>query len=75
MSFITVAETSSGKAMPCSAYQKVSSVDRRRLIESFEDDHDWHLLADQLGSNTPARSIILKNPTTGEIAAVPRGGQ
>ena len=62
--------------MPRGAYQTVSLVDRRRLIQSFEDGHDWHLLADQLGvKHSTARSIILKHRTTGEVAAAPRGGR
>ena len=62
--------------MPRGAYQTVSLVDRRRLIQSFEDGHDWHLLADQLGvKHSTACSIILKHRTTGEVAAAPRAGR
>lgn len=57
------------------SYQKVSSVDRQRLVSCFEQDEDWLTLAETLNiRRQTARSIILRFKESGNVQPLPKGG-
>ena len=61
--------------MPRQPYARTSQLDRDRLITAFDNDQDYHVLAQQLGiGRQTARSIIIAHQNHQRNAPLPRGG-